>query len=43
MRAPRRTPRLAGYTRWLARHRAAARPAFALAAAVATLAAGFLL
>lgn len=38
----RRTPRLAGYTRLMTRHRVAVRPALAVAAGLATLLAGFL-
>jgi hypothetical protein len=41
--APRRTPSLVAYTRHTSRQSAAARPRFAIAAAVATLLAGFLL
>jgi hypothetical protein len=43
LRPRRREAQLAGYIRLLSRGRAAARPRFAIAAAVATLFAGFFL
>jgi len=43
LRALRRTPRLAGYTRLMTRHRAAVRPALAIAAGLATLFSAYLL